>query len=46
MKDLICKLVEAYGPSGQEGQVRAIIEGLARGAPMRSAPMPWATSLP
>ncbi len=32
MKDLICKLVEAYGPSGQEGQVRAIIEGLARGA--------------
>ena len=31
MKELIRRLVEAYGPSGHEGQVRAIIEGLARG---------------
>ncbi len=32
MKDLIGKLVDVYGPSGHEGQVRALIEGLARDA--------------
>jgi len=32
MKDLIKKLVETYGPSGHEQQVRALIEGLAREA--------------
>ena len=32
MKELIKKLVEAYGPSGREGEVRALIEGLARDA--------------
>jgi len=32
MKDLIRNLVEAYGPSGHEGQVRAVIEGIARNA--------------
>lgn len=30
MKELIKQLVEAYGPSGQEGPVRAIIEGILR----------------
>lgn len=30
MKEIIKKLVEAYGPSGHEGQVRALIEGLIR----------------
>ncbi len=30
MRDLIKQLVEAYGPSGQEGTVRAIIEGVLR----------------
>jgi putative aminopeptidase FrvX len=32
MKDLIGKLADVYGPSGHEGQVRALIEGLARDA--------------
>ncbi len=31
MKELIKKLVEAYGPSGQEGQVRELIAGIIRG---------------
>lgn len=30
MKEIIKQLVEAYGPSGHEGQVRALIEGLIR----------------
>lgn len=30
MKELIKKLVEAYGPSGHEGQVRTLIEGIIR----------------
>ncbi len=32
MKELIRTLVDAYGPSGHEGAVRAVIERLARGA--------------
>lgn len=32
MRDLIKQLVETYGPSGHEQQVRALIEGLARGS--------------
>ncbi len=32
MKDLIRQLVDAYGPSGHEGQVRALIEGIASSA--------------
>lgn len=31
MKDTIKQLVEAYGPSGNEGAVRALIEGLVAG---------------
>jgi len=30
VKELVRKLVEAYGPSGREEQVRALIEGLVR----------------
>ncbi len=30
MKELIKQLVEAYGPSGHEGQVRTLLEGLVR----------------
>lgn len=41
MKDLIKTLTEAYGPSGDEGQVRALIEDAVRGVvtEMRTDPL-------